>query len=103
RAAVKLDFVFVGEGSPPRNSGNASLTSSASASSYQAIKAAADAEAGAVSVEKIQARLPVAYVGETRLRLDLYRRLALAGSPAQLKEIEAELVDRFGKFGDEVR
>ena len=119
RAAVKLDFVFVGEGAPPQSSGSFQLPSdrgqksgaglqlpsspAASASSYQAIKAAADAEAGAVSVEKIQARLPVAYIGETRLRLDLYRRLALAGSPTQLKEIEAELGDRFGKFGDEVR
>ncbi len=102
RATVKLDFVFVGEGSPPA-SALGGTPSPASASSYQAIKAAADAEAGAVSVEKIQARLPVAYIGETRLRLDLYRRLALAGSPAQLKEIETELVDRFGKFNDEVR
>lgn len=101
RAAVKLDFVFVGEGSPPDK--DAAASSSSAATSYQAIKAAADAEAGAVAVDKIQARLPVSYIGETRLRLDLYRRLALAGSPAQLKEIEAELSDRFGKFGDEVR
>ena len=99
RAAVKLDFVFVGEGSPPADGASAS----APASSYLAIKAAADAEAGSVSVSKIQARLPVAYIGETRLRLDFYRRLALAGSGAQLKEIESELADRFGKFGDEVR
>ncbi len=101
RAAVKLDFVFVGEGSPPEK--DAAGAANAAATSYQAIKAAADAEAGAVAVDKIQARLPVAYIGETRLRLDLYRRLALAGSPAQLKEIEAELGDRFGGFGDEVR
>jgi transcription-repair coupling factor (superfamily II helicase) len=99
RASVKLDFVFVGEGSPPEKNSAAP----SAASSYQAIKAAADAEAGAVSVDRIQARLPVAYVGETRLRLDLYRRLALAGSAAQLKEIETELVDRFGKFDEEVR
>jgi len=100
RASVKLDFVFVGEGSPPDK--NAPAPTSVG-SSYQAIKAAADAEAGAVLVDRIQARLPGAYIGETRLRLDLYRRLALASSPEQLKEIESELVDRFGKFGDEVR
>jgi transcription-repair coupling factor (superfamily II helicase) len=98
RASVKLDFVFVGEGSPPEKN-----ASSAPATSYQAIKAAHDAEAGAVSVSKIQARLPVSYIGETRLRLDFYRRLALASSAAQLKEIESELTDRFGKFDDEVR
>jgi transcription-repair coupling factor (superfamily II helicase) len=54
-------------------------------------------------VARIQARLPATYIGETRLRLDLYRRLALAGAPGTIKEIEAELTDRFGKFGDEVR
>ena len=102
RASVKLDFVFVGEGGPPDSAPGGTPTS-APVSSYRAIKAAADAEDGAVTVDRIQARLPVAYIGETRLRLDLYRRLALAASAAQLKEIEAELVDRFGKFGDEVR
>lgn len=100
RATVKLDFVFVGEGSPPDKNAPASAVSAAT--SYQAIKAAHDAETG-VAVSRIQARLPVAYIGETRLRLDFYRRLALAGSAANLKEIEAELTDRFGKFNDEVR
>ena len=51
----------------------------------------------------IQARIPFGYIGETRLRIDFYRRLALAETPAQLRAIEAELRDRFGKFGDEVR
>jgi len=101
RAAVKLDFVFVGEGSPPEK--NAPASAASPQSSYLAIKDAEDAASGAVTVDRIQARLPLAYIGETRLRLDLYRRLALAASPAQLKEIETELVDRFGKFGDEVR
>ncbi len=102
RASVKLDFVFVGEGSPPQSGGSFQLPS-APATSYQAIKAAHDAEAGAVAVSKIQARLPVAYIDETRLRLDFYRRLALSSSAAQLKEIESELTDRFGKFDEEVR
>jgi len=101
RAAVKLDFVFVGEGSPPDK--NAPASASSAGSSYLAIKDAEDAASGAVTVDRIQARLPVAYIGETRLRLDLYRRLALAASPAGIKDIETELVDRFGKFGDEVR
>jgi transcription-repair coupling factor (superfamily II helicase) len=101
RASVKIDFVFVGEGSPPGSAGF--QPASVSATSYQAIKAAHDAADGAVSVSKIQARLPVAYIGETRLRLDFYRRLALSSSVAQLKEIESELTDRFGKFDEEVR
>jgi len=101
RASVKLDFVFVGEGTPP--SQVSGLSSQVSATSYLAIKDAEHTADGAVSVARIQARLPAAYIGETRLRLDLYRRLALAGSPETIKEIEAELTDRFGKFGDEVR
>jgi transcription-repair coupling factor (superfamily II helicase) len=101
RASVKLDFVFVGEGSPPDKNSPASAASGAT--SYQAIKSAEDNASDSVTVSRIQARLPVAYIGETRLRLDFYRRLALAGSAANLKEIEAELTDRFGKFNDEVR
>ena len=68
--------------------------------SYSALKRAARA---AGEMAKIQARLPASYIAETRLRIDFYRRLALAGSPAALKELETELRDRFGKFGPEVR
>ncbi len=101
RATVKLDFVFVGEGeSAPRT---AAGQTTGIATSYQAIKAAHDEADGAAPVARIQARLPVGYIGETRLRLDFYRRLALAGSPGALKELEAELTDRFGKFNSEVR
>ncbi len=103
RASVKLDFVFVGEGTPPDKNAPTAAAASASATSYLAIKDAEHAADGAVTVSRIQARLPATYIGETRLRLDLYRRLALAGSPETIKEIEAELTDRFGKFGDEVR
>ncbi|MBI3885185.1 MAG: transcription-repair coupling factor [Opitutae bacterium] len=92
RASVKLDFVFVGEGA---ESGRAEATDS-----YSALRHA-EREVGAVA--KIQARLPTTLIAETRLRIDCYRRLALAQSPAQVKQIEAELRDRFGKFGDPVR
>ncbi|HVZ65318.1 MAG TPA: transcription-repair coupling factor [Lacunisphaera sp.] len=92
RAAVKLDFVFVGEGAeaPRTEAGD----------SFSALKLAERVEG---EIDRIQARLPAAYLGETRLRIDVYRRLALAESPKQVKDIEAELRDRFGKFGDEVR
>jgi len=92
RAAVKLDFVFVGEG--------AEAETTQVVDSYTALRQA-EREAGAI--DKIQARLPARYLGETRLRIDFYRRLALAESPAQVREIEAELRDRFGQFGEEVR
>ena len=94
RAAVKLDFVFVGEGEPaagrrPYEDG------------YTVLRDAELAAAG--ECPKIQARIPFRYIGETRLRIDVYRRLALAETVAGLRAIEAELGDRFGKFGDEVR
>jgi transcription-repair coupling factor (superfamily II helicase) len=97
RANVKLDFVFVGEGAE-LDSGRRRYEDS-----YTAIKSAEDDAAGAVEVPKIQARIPTPYISETRLRIDFYRKLALAETPAAIKVIEADLKDRFGKFGDEVR
>jgi transcription-repair coupling factor (superfamily II helicase) len=97
RASVKLDFVYVGEGAPDDGARRRYQDS------YTALKDAEHEASGAVEVEKIQARIPGAYLAETRLRIDFYRKLALADSPASLKEIEADLRDRFGKFGDEVR
>ena len=95
RASVKLDFVFVGEGAGSAAGAGRHIDG------YTALKDAEDAHA--VDVEPIQARIPSAYLGETRLRIDFYRKLALAETPAALKQIEADLRDRFGKFGDEVR
>ena len=93
RASVKLDFVFIGEGEPAANRRPYE-------DGYTVLR---DAELAAGDCPKVQARIPFTYIGETRLRLDFYRRLALAGTPAQLRALEAELRDRFGQFGDEVR
>ncbi|MFT3869729.1 MAG: transcription-repair coupling factor [Nibricoccus sp.] len=97
RASVKLDFVYVGEGEPDDNARRRYTDS------YTAVRDAEHEASGAVEVAKIQARIPASYLAETRLRIDFYRRLALADAPARLKEIESDLRDRFGKFGDEVR
>jgi transcription-repair coupling factor (superfamily II helicase) len=95
RAAVKLDFVFVGEGAtdapPPRAGATDSFTAL-----RQAERAGGDGG-------RIQARLTPAYIGETRLRIDFYRRLALAENPAAVRALEDELTDRFGKPGPEAR
>ncbi|ACB76270.1 transcription-repair coupling factor [Opitutus terrae] len=122
RASVKLDFVIVGEaegraGPPlpagkakdapataPAASGIAALPSSARGRHQDGYTALRDAEDAQVAeLPKIQARLPAAYIPETRLRIDFYRKLAMADSPAKLKEIEAALQDRFGKIGPDVR
>ena len=110
RASVKLDFVFVGESGGRAGSLGASETDGAPASSssrgrhvdgYTALK---DAENElAVEVAKIQARISSIYISETRLRIDFYRKLAMADSLPVLKQIESDLRDRFGKFGDEIR
>jgi transcription-repair coupling factor (superfamily II helicase) len=99
RANVKLDFVFVGESSGR----DSAADKGRHADSYTAIRDAEHAAGGAVEVDKVQARIPSTYIGETRLRIDFYRKLALADTLAALKQIESDLRDRFGKFGDEVK
>ncbi len=94
RASVKLDFVFVGEGA------ETGAARPGATDSYSALRQAERAEG---EIDKVQARLPSAYIGETRLRIDFYRRLAMAANPRQVKELEAELRDRFGKFGEPVK
>lgn len=96
RASVKLDFVFTGEGAAD------AAGKGRREDSYTAIKEAEE-DAGAAPVAPIQARIPADYIAETRLRIDAYRRLALADKVQGLRQIEDELTDRFGKFGDEVR
>ncbi|MEJ1971535.1 MAG: transcription-repair coupling factor [Lacunisphaera sp.] len=93
RASVKLDFVFVGEGADSAERAEAT-------DSFTALKQAERVEG---EIDRIQARLPSSYIAETRLRIDFYRRLALAETPKQVKELEQELRDRFGKFGETVR
>jgi transcription-repair coupling factor (superfamily II helicase) len=94
RASVKLDFVFVGEGADA-DAPRAEVTGSFSAMRQ--------AERIAGEIDRIQARLPSSYIAETRLRIDFYRRLALAENPKQVKDLEQELRDRFGRFGEAVR
>jgi transcription-repair coupling factor (superfamily II helicase) len=98
RASVKLDFVFVGEGAADAAE---SAARGRHVDGYTALKAAENEHA--VEVARIQARIPPTYIGETRLRIDFYRKLALADTLPALKQIESDLRDRFGKFGDEVR
>ncbi len=94
RASVKLDFVFVGEGA------DSPLTKAEATDTFTAMKQAERVEG---EIDRIQARLPADYISETRLRIDFYRRLALAETTKQVKDLEQELRDRFGKFGETVR
>ena len=73
RASVKLDFVFVGGGEPAADRRRYE-------DGYTVLR---DAEARRRRMPQVQARIPFGYIGETRLRIDFYRRLALAGNLTQ--------------------
>ncbi|MEM1221208.1 MAG: transcription-repair coupling factor [Verrucomicrobiota bacterium] len=88
RAEVKLDFIAAGEGSGSNRRTSGTF-------SFAAIK---DAEYGNRKSKLIEASLPAEYVAEPRLRIDLYRRLALADSLEKVQEISDEIKDRFGKM-----
>ena len=92
RASVKLDFVFVGEG--------ADSTRTEATDSFSALRQVERSEG---VIDRVLARLTPDYIGETRLRIDFYRRLAMAESPKHIRDLEQELRDRFGKFGEPVR
>lgn len=49
----------------------------------------------------LTAALPASWIPETRLRLEAFRRVALAGSAGEVGEIRAELRDRFGRLPPE--
>ncbi len=85
RASVNLDFVSVGEGTMARE---------ARSDGFSALM---DVELEAGRIPVVEAHLPVAYIAETRLRIDFYRRLAMAATVAEVDETAAALADRFGK------
>jgi transcription-repair coupling factor (superfamily II helicase) len=97
RATVRLDFVLVGEALDaaaiaPVAPVGASATDD-TGDRYAAIK---HAEMSTQRFPRIAAGLPSAYIADTRLRLDQYRRLALAATPAEVAELAAALRNRFG-------
>ncbi len=69
RASVRLDFANIGEGSiDPKGL-------------HQPV---------------IEAGIPLAYIGETRLRIDYFRKLAMCHEQSEVDGIRAEMRDRFG-------
>jgi len=46
----------------------------------------------------LPALLPESYIGDVHMRLGLYKRIAAAADTAQLDDLQAELVDRFGEL-----
>lgn len=87
RAEVKLDFIATGEGGSRARQTSGTL-------SFAAIK---EAEYGNRQGDLIEAALPVDYIAEPRLRIDFYRRMALAENSVEVEAIAEELADRFGE------
>jgi transcription-repair coupling factor (superfamily II helicase) len=50
----------------------------------------------------VRAYVPVGWVGQEALRLELYRNVATAGDHERLAEVRAEAADRFGRLPQEV-
>src|SRR5207247_4436859 len=50
----------------------------------------------------LKAYIPVGWVGQEALRLELYRAIATAGDHQRLDEVRAEAVDRYGRLPEEV-
>ncbi len=91
RANVRLDFIYQGEGNLELGNRH-----------QDGYTALADADSTAADCQPIQACIPPSYISETRLRIDMYRRLAMAESTAKVREIKSDLIDRFGKFPKQV-
>lgn len=54
-------------------------------------------EDGEVRIDlPLQAFIPKGYIADENLRLEAYRRIAAAREPEELKEVRAELTDRYG-------
>src|SRR5436189_5112036 len=51
---------------------------------------------------QVDAYVPASYVSLEAVKIDLHRRLALAGSVSELRELRAEAADRFGPLPDPV-
>lgn len=96
RATLRLDFVYTGAGGLP-----GAEPSETPPPGYGVLRRAEN-EAEESPIEPVEASFPTSYIAETRLRIDFYRRLALADDDAQLQEIREALHDRFGQPPPEV-
>ncbi len=85
RAGLRLDFVIIGDGVENRYD--------TIKDGYEVLK---NEELKLTRIPSITAFIPREYISETRLRIDIYRRLALADSQKTIVEIIDTLNDRFG-------
>jgi transcription-repair coupling factor (superfamily II helicase) len=51
----------------------------------------------------LAALIPETWLGDVHLRLTLYKRIASAGNPKRLRDLQVEMIDRFGLLPDEAK
>lgn len=95
RAKVQLDFILVGEAGQEAGK--------RSAPGHEGFSAIREAGLSKERIEPEQAFIPHGYIDESRLRIDAYRRLAMANSTSEITEIADELKDRFGAYPKSVK
>ncbi|MEM0966481.1 MAG: transcription-repair coupling factor [Verrucomicrobiota bacterium] len=85
RAEVKIDFIDRGMGGGrTRPEGEAR---------FEVFRRAAVEEG---RIESVTAEIPALYIPESRIRVDLYRRLGLVSTREEMEALENEIRDRFG-------
>jgi transcription-repair coupling factor (superfamily II helicase) len=100
RATVRLDFVHLGEAAGEHAAPALAAATDDTGHGYAALK---EAEMAGQWMAGMTASLPADYVSDTRLRLDQYRRLALAASPAEVKALASAMRDRFGPLPESAK
>lgn len=89
RAWVDLDFVKMGEADKTE------IDVSNTENYFQEIRIREMESGGG---ETVKAYIPPAYIPQTQLRVDFYRRLSMAVSLDELEAVRFEMSDRFGKI-----
>lgn len=92
RAEIRLDFV--------RYSKLPESGAKDARNEYQILK---DEKNAAYRGEEIVATLPAEYIADVRVRIDAFRRLAMAGTPDEVRVVEESMADRFGKLPPEAK
>ncbi len=92
RAEINLDFVHY---SAVPESGAKDARSE-----YQILK---DEQDEKFKGDEIVATIPAEYIGDVRVRIDAFRRLAMAGTPDEVHEAVAAMEDRFGPLPPEAK
>ena len=87
RAEINLDFVHYAQ--TPESGAKDARTD------YQILK---DSQNEKYKGAEIVATVPADYVADVRVRIDVFRRLALAGTPEEVREVAESMEDRFGKL-----